>query len=215
MRLLQELQQQGFKVILVDDDHIGVMPKDKLTPELAERIRKEKSLIIHALRKQTKTDEYAKGTVHKYQSKDQVKKDDPGASQKALSARQAGKRYCSGYEPPLYVHPEVCKRHIEEADPRCMHCKHLSRKEREAWMDAYLDGAIARLNTFYSHGDRIDWDRPGARKEIDRLEKAITEAFLQGDIQGCVEAVDKWENLFRDIKVPLRTDNSNDIKKRH
>jgi len=25
--------------------------------------------------------------------------------------------------------------------------------------------------------------------------------------------VDKWENLFRDIKVPLRTDNSNDIKK--
>jgi len=171
MELLQELYQQGFKVILVDDDHIGVMPKDKITPELAQRIREEKSLIIQALREQTKPDEYAKGTAHKYQSKGQGEKNDSGAS-------QGLKRYCRGYEPPRYVHPEVCKRHIEEADSKCMYCKYLSRKERETWMDAYLDNAIIRLNTFYSHGDRIDWNRPGAREEINRLEKAITEAFL-------------------------------------
>ena len=209
MRLLQELQQQGFKVILVDDDHIGVMPKDKLTPELAERIRKEKSLIIHALRKQTKTDEYAKGTAHKYQSKGQGEENDSEAYHKAEPER----RYCEGYQPARYVHADVCRRHIEKCDAHCVNCQHLGMEEKQIWMNACLDGAIARLNTFYSHGDRIDWNRPGAREEIDRLEKVITEAFLQGDIQGCVEAVDKWENLFRDIKVPLRTDNSNDIKK--
>ena len=212
MDILQQAINQGIE-FEVNGDRLKVKSTKPIPPDLVEQLRAHKQEIIQALRKQTKTDEYAKGTVHKYQSKDQVKKDDPGASQKALSARQAGKRYCSGYEPPLYVHPEVCKWHIEEADPRCMHCKHLSRKEREAWMDAYLDRAIARLNTFYSHGDRIDWDRPGAREEIDRLEKAITEAFLQGDIQGYVDTMDKWENLFRDIKVPLRADNSNDIKK--
>ncbi|MBW1930971.1 MAG: hypothetical protein JRH08_15825 [Deltaproteobacteria bacterium] len=214
MELLHQLHQQGFKVILVDDKHIGVMPKDRITPELAQRIKAQKSLLIETLRKQTRTDEYTTKMAHKYQSKGQVKKSDPGARHEdGAQASQEPRRYCEGYQPPRYVHPEVCKRHIEEADLKCLNCKHLSSKEREIWMDAYLDGAIARLNTFHSHGDRIDWNRPGAREEIDRLEKAITEAFLQGDIQGYVDAVDKWGNLFRDIKVPLRTDNSNDIKK--
>ena len=213
MDILQQAINQGIE-FEVNGDRLKVKSTKPIPPDLVEQLRAHKQEIIQALRKQARADECATKTAHKYQSKGQVKKNDSAARREdGAQASQEPRRYCEGYQPPRYVHPEVCKWHIEEADPRCMHCKHLSRKEREAWMDAYLDGAIARLNTFYSHGDRIDWDRPGARKEIDRLEKAITEAFLQGDIQGYVDTVDKWENLFRDIKVPLRADNSNDIKK--
>ena len=50
MQLLQELRQQGFELVLVDDDHIGVKPADKLTPELAEQIRRHKPKLIEELR---------------------------------------------------------------------------------------------------------------------------------------------------------------------
>ncbi|RKY68431.1 MAG: hypothetical protein DRQ24_11715 [Candidatus Latescibacterota bacterium] len=67
-------------------------------------------------------------------------------------------------------------------------------------MDAYLDNAILRLNTFYGHGDRIDWNRPGAREEINRLEGLVTESFLRGDIQAYINAVDKLERCFKEVK---------------
>ena len=208
MSVLQEAIKQGIE-FEVNGDRLKVRSTKPIPPDLVEQLRAHKQEIIHALRKQTKTDEYAKGTAHKYQSKGQGEKNDSEAYHKAEPER----RYCEGYQPARYVHADVCRRHIEKCDAHCVNCQHLGMEEKQIWMNACLDGAIARLNTFYSHGDRIDWDRPGARKEIDRLEKAITEAFLQGDIQGYVDTVDKWENLFRDTKVPLRADNSNDIKK--
>lgn len=186
MELLQELHQQGFKVILVDDEHIGIIPKDKITPELAEKIKAHKPLLIETLRKHTEADQYhnkAQGNIVNSE------------------ASQEARRYCRGYQPPRYVHPDVCKWHIREADVHCLNCKYLNVEDKKTLMDAYLDKAIARLNKYYRSYHRINWDKPGARKEIDRLEKAITEAFLQGEAQGYVEAVDRWEIIFKELRI--------------
>ena len=198
MHLLQKLHQQGFKVILVDDDHIGVTPKDKITPDLARKIREQKPLLIEMLRTQTEADEYARGTARKYKGKGRSKSGTSDTSQEPKYSR-AHKRYCEGYQPLRYVHPDVCKWHLENADPKCMHCKHLGHRDREFWMNAYLDKAIARLNAYYEPGNKIDWDRQVARQRIDQVEEKITQAFLTHDIELYKEMVNKWEQTFKEV----------------
>ena len=181
MELLRQLQKEGFEVILGDGDRIGIRPADKLTPELADRIRKHKPKLIEELRKQTKPDEY--------QDKGQGKENDSEASGKAK------RRYCTGYKPPRYVHPDVCQWHISEADLACVDCQHLTRKEKETFMDSYLNKAIGQLNArgavYYKPGDS-----QAKRNQIYDLEKRITEAFLIHDINGLIEAVDEWQKTF-------------------
>lgn len=48
--LLQELKTKGIEVTLLDDNHIKVRPKEKLTPELKLKIAKQKQKIIQALK---------------------------------------------------------------------------------------------------------------------------------------------------------------------
>ena len=180
MELLRQLQKEGFELILGDGDRIGIRPADKLTPELADRIRKHKPKLIEELRKQTKPDEYQEG---------QGKKNDSEASGKAK------RRYCTGYKPPRYVHPDVCQWHISEADLACVDCQHLTRKEKETFMDSYLNKAIGRLNAegavYYTPSDS-----QARRDEIHKLEKEITATFLACDINSFVKAVDEWQKTF-------------------
>ena len=49
MQLLQELQDRGFKVSVVNGDTLKVIPGSKLTPELTERLKAEKPELIQIL----------------------------------------------------------------------------------------------------------------------------------------------------------------------
>ena len=181
MELLERLQREGFDVILGDNNRIGIKPKERVTPDLAEQIRRHKPKLIEELRKQTKPDEY--------QDKGQDGKNDSEASGKAK------RRYCVGYEPPRWVHPEVCKWHLEQADLHCVNCQHLGRKEKELLMDSYLNKAIAELNARGCCYYKPD-DSRARREEIYRLEKEITKTFLVCNVSAFVEAVNQWEECF-------------------
>ena len=181
VELLEKLHRQGFELILGEGDRIGIRPADKLTPDLAEQIRRHKPKLIEELRKQTKPDEY--------QDKGQGKENDSEASEKAK------RRYCVGYKPARYVHPDVCQWHISEADLACVDCQHLTRKEKETFMDSYLNKAIGRLNAegavYYTPSDS-----QARRDEIHKLEKEITATFLACNVSAFVEAVDNWRKCF-------------------
>ena len=49
MQLLQELQNRGFKVSVVNGDTLKVIPGSKLTPELTERLKAHKPELIQIL----------------------------------------------------------------------------------------------------------------------------------------------------------------------
>ncbi len=215
IHLLHELQRQGFSITLSGSNRLVVTPKEELTPKLAEELKANESKIISILRP-SKLDKHPTEPRQPEDAVSQRKTRYRGgkrqtniigldASQEPtyLASRQ-GRRWCEGYQLPRYVYLDVCKRHLEEADPKCMGCKRLSKEDVEMWMDAYLNKAIARLNARYSPCGAINWDKPGAREQIDRLEKAITHSFLQGDLDGCIEAVNQWEALFRELKVSSR-----------
>lgn len=229
MRLLNELRQQGFEVMLVGE-RIGVRPADKLSPELARQIKEHKPALIEALRKQKQADQYSRS---KYPPKPQDRcpackerswwlskhglwvcrvchPPAPGAevepteyqcvgqTQKIDSRGSEGakRRWCEGYKPPRWVRPAVCSWHIQQADLACAECKHLTKAEREFFMDNYLNKAIAELNArgcrYYPPGDP-----QGQCQRICDLEKRITEAFLIGDVKNFIEAVDSWQQCFR------------------
>lgn len=104
-------------------------------------------------------------------------------------------RYCTGYKPPRWVHVDVCQWHLEQADLACADCQHLTRKEKETFMDSYLNAAIARLNAegcrYYTPGDSA-----ARREEIYKLERQITATFLVCNVSAFVEAVNQWGNVF-------------------
>ena len=174
MQLLNRLHQQGFDVLLLDNNTIGIKPKDKLTPDLAKEIRTHKQEIIKLLQNQTKADGYDRSKTS-----------------------QRVKSYCTRYQPPRFVSLEVCKWHIERADPKCLNCEHMNHEERKQWMDGYLNNAIKRLDSLYIGRDKIMWSRPEDKEKIGKIEKLITSCFLQGDVKGYIKAVNKWESCFK------------------
>lgn len=188
MEVLQRAINEGIQ-FEVNGDRLKIRSPKPPPASLIEQIKAHKQEIIEALRQQSQPDGY--------QGIGQTEIVDSGASREAELER----RYCTGYQPPRYVHPDVCAWHIEEADPNCINCKHLSEEDREVWMDAYLNNAILRLNTFYGQGDKIDWQKLGARQQVDELEKMVTLSFLRGDLKAYIEAVDKWERCFRDMRI--------------
>ncbi len=161
---------------------MAITPAAKLTPGLIARLKANKQEILNALKRTSTPDQY--------QNKHQARIIDSGPSHES-------RRYCEGYRPPRPVHPDVCRWHLDEADPICMHCKHLSGSDKEVWMDAFLNKAIERLNRYCRYGGWVDRHRQEARELIEKLEKKITEAFLGHDIDSFKDAVDKWEQTFK------------------
>ncbi len=184
MEVLKEALNRGVK-FEIHGDKLRVVAIHPIPVNLVEKIKANKQDIVQVLKRQSKPDQY--------KSKPQAKIIDSGLSHES-------RRYFTGYNPPRYVHIDVCKWHVEEGDPACMNCKHLDTKDKELFMDAYLNKAIARLNEFYQPGDKIDWDKAGAREQIRSLEKSITEAFLEGNIGAYIKAIDKWEATFKDMR---------------
>ena len=62
MQLLQELQDKGFKVSVVNSNTLKVTPGSKLTPELTQRIKSEKSRLIKILMQNRAPDRYEKAS---------------------------------------------------------------------------------------------------------------------------------------------------------
>ena len=186
MQLLEELTAQGFKLIPLGKDQLGVTPKDRLTDELRQRIRANKGKILEALRNQHLADEYL--------TKGKAEENDSHGCERPFFRDS---RYCEGYNPPRAVHLEACQWHCEQADPHCANCKHLTVEQQKLWMDTYLDKAIARLNALYKEGDHISW---GKRKMVDELEAEITKAFLAYDLEKFKELVDQWEVVFNQMR---------------
>ena len=58
MELLQELQDKGFKVSVVNGDTLKIVPGSKLTPELTERLKTKKPALIKALSAELPPDNY-------------------------------------------------------------------------------------------------------------------------------------------------------------
>lgn len=50
--ILEELRQKGIKITLVDDNHIAVEPKEKVTKDILLRLKAEKSKIIKLLKQE-------------------------------------------------------------------------------------------------------------------------------------------------------------------
>ncbi|RLI52501.1 MAG: hypothetical protein DRO87_13105, partial [Candidatus Thorarchaeota archaeon] len=158
LALLKEIQNRGIHLELLGDNKLRYRSSRPILPDLLEKLKAEKPRIIELLRSN-------KGSQ---QDKSQT---DPKTSPDFT------RRWCQGCQPFRYVHFEVCKWHLKSADSKCANCKHLSREDRELWMNAYLDKAIARLNAYYEPGNKIDWDRQVARQRIDQVEEKITQAF--------------------------------------
>ena len=60
MQLLQELQNRGFKVSVVNGDTLKVIPGSKLTPELTERLKAHKPELIQILSTELPVNYYGK-----------------------------------------------------------------------------------------------------------------------------------------------------------
>jgi hypothetical protein len=50
MELIQELNEQGIKIQLIDSEHLALTPKNRVSPELIEKVRANKQELLHALR---------------------------------------------------------------------------------------------------------------------------------------------------------------------
>ena len=124
MELLKQAINQGIE-FEVNGDRLKIRSPKPPPASLIEQIKAHKQEIIKTLLEQERPDEYL--------GKGQAEIVDSHASHEAQTER----RYCEGYEPPRYVHPEVCQWHVEEADLSCQKCRYLNRKEKETWMDAY------------------------------------------------------------------------------
>ena len=60
MQFLQELQNRGFKVSVVNGDTLKVIPGSKLTPELTERLKAHKPELIQILSTELPANHYDK-----------------------------------------------------------------------------------------------------------------------------------------------------------
>ena len=60
MQLLQELQDRGFRVSVVNGDTLKVIPGSKLTPELTKRLKTHKPELIKALSTELPADYFNK-----------------------------------------------------------------------------------------------------------------------------------------------------------
>ena len=60
MQLLQELQEKGFKISVVNGDTLKVIPGSKLTPELTERLKAHKPELIQILSTELPVNYYGK-----------------------------------------------------------------------------------------------------------------------------------------------------------
>ena len=60
MQLLQELQEKGFKISVVNGDTLKVIPGSKLTPGLTERLKTHKPELIQILSVELPSDYYDK-----------------------------------------------------------------------------------------------------------------------------------------------------------
>jgi len=165
MSLLQEMQMQGFRFTLLDDDRVAVVPMEKITPELEQQLKANKPEIIRLLRANNPDGHPAdphrpKDSVSHKKAKCQTP---ARISIVGSEPSSEARKWREGYQPPRYVHPDVCNLHLEEADIHCINCKDLSSEGKKIWLNGYLNKAIAELNRFYREGDRIE-SNPKARK---------------------------------------------------
>jgi len=172
MEVLQRAINEGIQ-FEVNGDRLKIKSTKPIPPDLVEQLRVHKQEIIRTLKEQGEADSYSECEQDKGQAR----------------------RWCTGYEPPRYVYPEVCAWHISEGDVNCGNCRYLSRKDKEVLMDSYLNKTIAKLNSrgavYYEPGDS-----QAKRNQIYDLEKRITEAFLVCDVKAFVKAVDSWRKIF-------------------
>jgi len=179
MSILAEARKYGIQFEIIGNT-VKARATRPVPLEVVKKFKERKSEIIRLLKNQN----------NKHRFIEQASNTVPETSEGTGT-----RRWCTGYQPPRYVHTDVCSWHIQEGDPKCANCPHLTLKDKENLMGSYLDKTIEKLNAHCAVYYKPT-DLPARRALIDSLEKEITETYLSHNVVEFIKVVDKWAKMF-------------------